>query len=47
MFLTVLAAAALGGAIAADITVLVIGAVIALVLLGAVNGVRGLERLFH
>jgi hypothetical protein len=47
MFLTVLFAAALGGGIAAGVTVIVIAAVVALVVLGAVNGVRSLERLGH
>jgi hypothetical protein len=44
---TVLAAAALGGGIATGLTVLVIAAVVALVVLGAVNGVRSLDRLSH
>lgn len=46
-FLTVVSGAALGGAIAAGLTVLVVGAVVALVVLGAVNGVRLLDRLSH
>jgi uncharacterized membrane protein YhiD involved in acid resistance len=45
--LTVLAAAALGGGIAAGIGVLVVAAVIALVVLGAVNATRSLEQLFR
>ncbi len=44
--LTLMAAAALGGGIAAGVGVLVVLAVIALVVLGAANGVRGLSRLF-
>ena len=44
-FLTVLAGAALGGAIAAGVTVAIIAAVVALVVLGAVNAVRLLARL--
>ena len=38
--LTVLAGAALGGGIAVEVTAIVIIAAIALVLIGAVNGVR-------
>jgi hypothetical protein len=45
--LTVLAGAALGGGIAANATVLVIAAVVALIVIGAVNGVRSLDRLSH
>jgi hypothetical protein len=45
--LTVLAGAALGGGIAAGLTVIVIAAVVALVVLGAVNGVRSFDRLSH
>ncbi len=45
--LTVLAGAALGGGIAAGLTVIVIAAVVALVVLGAVNGVRSFGRLSH
>jgi hypothetical protein len=45
--LTVMAAAALGGGIALGATVLVVAAVIALVVLGAANGARALEQLFH
>jgi hypothetical protein len=45
--LTVLAGAALGGGIAAGLTVIVIAAVVALVVLGAVNCVRSLDRLSH
>ena len=46
-FFTVLAGAALGGGIAAGLTVIVIVAVVALVVLGAVNGARSLDRLGH
>ena len=45
--LTVLAGAALGGGIAAGVTVLVIAAVVALTVLGAVNCVRSFDRLSH
>jgi hypothetical protein len=45
--LTVLAGAALGGGIAAGVTVLIIAAVVALIVIGAVNGVRSLDRLSH
>jgi hypothetical protein len=44
--LTVMAGAALGGGIAAGVTVIVVAAVIALVLLGAANAARSLEQLF-
>jgi hypothetical protein len=44
--LTLMAAAALGGGIAAGVGVLVVLSVIALVVLGAANGMRGLARLF-
>lgn len=44
--LTVMAAAALGGGMAAGIGVLVGAAVIALVVLGAVNATRALQQLF-
>jgi hypothetical protein len=44
--LTVMAGAALGGGVALGVTVIVIAAVIALVLLGAANGLRALEQLF-
>jgi hypothetical protein len=47
IFLTVLAGAALGGGIAAGLTVIVVAAVVALVVIGAVNGVRSLDRLSH
>jgi hypothetical protein len=43
--LTMFAAAALGGAVAIDITALVIVAVVALVLLAVVNGLRMLGNL--
>jgi hypothetical protein len=45
--LTVIAGAALGGGIAAGLTLIVIAAVVALVVLGALNGVRSLDRLGH
>jgi hypothetical protein len=44
--LTVMAGAALGGGIALGVTVIVIAAVIALVILGAANATRALEQLF-
>jgi hypothetical protein len=47
ILLTVLAGAALGGGIAAGLTVIVIVAVVALVVLGAQNGMRSLDRLSH
>jgi len=43
--LTAFVAAALGGAIAVDATALVIVAVVALVLVGVVNGLKTLEDL--
>ena len=43
--LTVFAAAALGGAVAIDVTVLVIAAGVALGLIGVVNGLRELADL--
>ena len=46
-FLTVLAGAALGGGIAAGLTVIIIAAVVALVVLGVANCVRLLDRLSH
>jgi len=45
--LTVLFGAALGGGIAAGLTALVVVAVAALVVIGAVNGLRCLGRLSH
>jgi hypothetical protein len=45
--LTVLFGAALGGGIAAGLTVIVVAAVAALVVIGALNGVRCLGRLSH
>jgi hypothetical protein len=45
--LTVLAGAALGGGIALGLTVIVIAAVVALVVIGAMNCVRSLDRLSH
>ena len=45
--LTVLFGAALGGGIAAGLTVIVVAAVAALVVIGAVNGLRSLGRLSH
>jgi hypothetical protein len=44
--LTVMAGAALGGGIAAGVTVIIVAAVIALVVLGAANAARSLEQLF-
>ena len=44
---TVLAGAALGGGIAAGLTVIVIAAAVALVVLGALNGMRALDSLSH
>jgi hypothetical protein len=46
-FFTVLAGAALGGGIALGVTVIVIAAVVALVVLGALNCARSLDRLSH
>jgi hypothetical protein len=43
--LTVFAAAALGGAVAIDVTALVITAVAVLALLGVINGARALGEL--
>jgi len=43
--LTAFVAAALGGAVAVDATALVIAAVVALVLVGVVNGLRTLQEL--
>ena len=45
--LTMLAGAALGGGIAAGVTVIVIAAVVALIVIGAMNGLRSLDRLSH
>jgi hypothetical protein len=45
-FLTLIAAAVLGGAIALELTALVILAGVALALIGAANGVRTLGRTF-
>jgi hypothetical protein len=45
--LTVLFGAALGGGIAAGLTVIVVAAVAALVVIGALNGLRSLGRLSH
>ena len=44
--LTVMAGAALGGGAALGVTVIVIAAVIALVVLGAANATRALQDLF-
>ncbi len=44
--LTMVAGAALGGGVALGVTVIVVAAVIALVLLGAANATRALEDLF-
>ena len=45
--LTVMAAAALGGGMAAGIGVLIVAAVIALVVLGAANATHALQQLFR
>ncbi len=45
--LTMVAGAALGGGIALGLTVIVIAAVIALVVLGANNAARSLQQLFR
>jgi uncharacterized membrane protein (DUF485 family) len=47
IFLTVLAGAALGGGIALGVTVIIVAAVVALVVLGAANGVHELDELSH
>lgn len=44
--LTVMAGAALGGGIALGVTLIVIAAVVALVVIGAANAARSLEQLF-
>jgi hypothetical protein len=44
--LTVMAGAALGGGIALGVTLIVIAAVIALVVIGAANAARSLQQLF-
>lgn len=44
--LTVMAGAALGGGAALGVTVIVVAAVIALVILGAANATRALQQLF-
>ena len=44
--LTMVAGAVLGGGIALGITVIVIAAVVALVVLGAANAARALEQLY-
>ena len=43
--LTTIMAAALGGAVAVGATALIVAAVVALVVLGAVNGVKALREL--
>jgi hypothetical protein len=43
--LTVFTAAALGGAVAVDVTVLVISAVVVLALLGVINALRALGEM--
>lgn len=45
--LTVMAGAALGGGIALGVTVIVIAAVVALVVLGATNAARALQQLYN
>ena len=45
--LTMVAGAALGGGIALGVTVIVVAAVIALVVLGANNAARSLQQLFN
>ena len=45
--LTVMAGAALGGGAALGVTIVVIAAVIALVILGAANASRALQQLFN
>jgi hypothetical protein len=45
--LTMVAGAALGGGIALGLTVIVVAAVIALVVLGANNAARSLQQLFN
>lgn len=46
-FLTVIAAAVLGGAVALELTALVVLAGVALVVIGAANGVRTIGRTFQ
>ena len=46
-FLTVIAAAALGGAVALELTALVILLGVALVVIGAANGARDVSRTFE
>jgi len=43
--LTAILAAALGGAVAVDATVLIVAAVVALVLIGVVNGAKAIREL--
>ena len=43
--LSVFAAAALGGAVAVDVTVLIVAAVVVLALLGVINGLRTLGEI--
>jgi hypothetical protein len=43
--LTTIMAAALGGAVAVDATALIVAAVVGLVVLAAVNGLKGLREL--
>ena len=46
-FLTVITAAALGGAVALELTALVVLAVVALAVIGAANGARCVGRTFE
>jgi hypothetical protein len=46
-FLTLIAAAALGGAVALGLTALVVLAAVALAVIGAANGVRTVGRTFE
>ena len=46
-FITVIAAAALGGAVALELTALVVLAVLALVVIGVTNGTRSVGRMFE
>jgi hypothetical protein len=46
-FLTLIAAAVLGGAVALELTALVVLASVALVAIGAANGVRAIGRTFQ
>jgi hypothetical protein len=46
-FLTLIVAAALGGAVALEFTALVVLACVALAVIGAANGVRSVGRMFE